>query len=198
MRIVVVTGGIGSGKSAFCHHLALKGIPVYDCDSRAKSLYSDHPELIDKIEKELGFVLKTASGAINKKLIADIIFSDKIALEKVESIVHPAVFHDFIDWCADKERKGYDTVIMESAVPFDRPFFLEVKAYKVLIVSNQDLRIKRVMQRDGASSIDVLKRIENQYFDKNKADFVIENNDKLEDLFNKADEFYEHLKDIKI
>ena len=88
---VLLTGGIGSGKSAVASYLESKGIPVYDSDSRTKALYDSDPDLVPSLERALGVSLRKEDGSFDRKALSSVIFSDKKALSKVESIVHPAV-----------------------------------------------------------------------------------------------------------
>ena len=64
METVIITGGIGSGKSRVCAYLASRGVPVYDSDARTKSLYERHPDLVDRMEEALGVPLRDAQGSL--------------------------------------------------------------------------------------------------------------------------------------
>ena len=83
---ILITGGIGSGKSVVSGILRALGIPVYDTDSRTKALYEG--ELGMRLEEELGQKLHTADGHFDRKALAALIFSDRQVLDKVEEIVH--------------------------------------------------------------------------------------------------------------
>ena len=98
MKTLVVTGGIGSGKSTVCRYFASRGIPVYDSDSRTRSLYDRCPELVSRIGEVLGCSVTGPDGRIDRRKLASVIFSDSSMLEKLEGIVHPAVKDDFVAW----------------------------------------------------------------------------------------------------
>ena len=133
MKTVLVTGGIGSGKSAVCAYLASRGVPVYDSDSRTKALYTSDPALLPALESALGISLRDASGKFDRHALAAVIFADTDARTTLEKIVYPAVLRDFLSWreaCSHAPWCGYGTVpfvVMESAVaahkaPFDAVF----------------------------------------------------------------------------
>ena len=96
MKVLIVTGGIGSGKSQVCRILKEKyGFPVYEADIRAKALYVEIPEMLDDIEAAVGTCIRSDSGAFVPKMLADVIFTDADALRKVEDIVFPKLKEDF-------------------------------------------------------------------------------------------------------
>ena len=95
---VLITGGIGSGKSAVSSILESEGIPVYDSDSRTKALYDSDLRLRENLESLLGVSLMTAEGKFDRKLFASMIFANADVLREVENIVHPAVLEDFEHW----------------------------------------------------------------------------------------------------
>ena len=98
MATVVITGGIGSGKSLLCGFLAQKGLPVYDSDGAAKALYDKDPVLSAEVGRLFGGEVMTAEGKIDRKALAKRVFGDPEALARLEALVHPAVFRDFGEW----------------------------------------------------------------------------------------------------
>ena len=92
--VLGVTGGIGSGKSTVCEIFKTFGIPVYDSDARAKALMSSNPNLINSIQSSFGEEAYV-DGELNRAYLAEIVFSDKGALERLNALVHPAVGRDF-------------------------------------------------------------------------------------------------------
>ena len=95
MKVVVVTGGIGSGKSMACTYLNNRyGWPVYEADSRVKDLYACHATLLAEIETALGANLRRDDGRLDPQALSAIIFNDSDALALVESIVFPVLLDD--------------------------------------------------------------------------------------------------------
>ena len=160
MKTVIVTGGIGSGKSAVCAILAARGVPIYDSDSRTKALYDKDPSLPGRLDQALGGGLLTPGGSLDRKALAARIFADDKARETLEGIVYPAVRADFEQW---REAQGpAPFVVLESAVILSKPCFDGLADAVVLVDADQELRLRRAMERDGQSREAVLRRMEAQ------------------------------------
>lgn len=172
---VGVTGGIGSGKTTVCKIFEFLGIPVYYADDRAKALMSEDSKVIKAIRSLFGPEAYQRNGNLNRNYIAAIVFEDKEKLAALNSIVHPAVFADGEEW--NKLQSNTPYTIKEAALLF------ESGGYKTLdkvitVTAPKEVRIKRVMSRDGLSRSAVLSRIKNQMPDEEKkrlADFIIYN-----------------------
>lgn len=178
MKTIVVTGGIGSGKSAVCALLRARGVPVYDCDRETKLLYERVPGLIERLEEVLGISLKAADGRLDRAVLSRCIFSDPSARETLESIVYPLVKQDFEAWRARQEGAAF--VVLESAVILSKPLFAGVGDAVVLVTAPEDLRLRRVMARDGLSEEAVRARMSAQV--PVKAALVLENAGTPEEL----------------
>lgn len=172
MLTVIVTGGIGSGKSAVCALLRKRGIPVYDCDSRVKELYASRRSLVPRLEQALNCPLRQAGGSLDKARLAAVIFSDPAARETVESIVYPVLLQDFLRW---RSRQKAPFVVLESAVILSKPVFDGLAGAVVLVDAPRETRIRRVMERDGASREEVMRRLSAQSLPLEKADVILLN-----------------------
>ena len=172
MKTVIVTGGIGSGKSAVCALLKKRGVPVYDCDAKAKELYGRRPSLVSRLEKALGAPLRGADGKFDKARLAALIFSDSRARETVEGMVYPILLQDIRRW---QKRQSAAWGALESAVILSKPVFDGVADGVVLVEAPQELRIARVMQRDGLGREAVIGRIRSQEIPREKADVLLAN-----------------------
>lgn len=173
MRIVGLTGGIGSGKTTVAKLFMELGIPVYNSDSRAKELMSKSEALKNAIRELLGED-SYKNESLNKKYIADKVFTNKNLLQKLNEIVHPAVKKDFIAW-AGKKKTPY--VIQEAAILFENGSYKNFD--RIILVKAPKLeRLERIIKRDKRSKEEILMRMENQWKDSEKiplSDFVIEN-----------------------
>ena len=179
MLTVIVTGGIGSGKSAVCALLRKRGIPVYDSDSRVKELYDCRRSLVPRLEKALGSPLRQADGTLDKARLAALIFSDEAARETLESIVYPILLKDFQRW---RSRQKAPFVVLESAIILSKPVFDGLADAVVLVEAPEELRIQRTMERDGLSREAVQRRISAQDIPMEKVDVTLMNDGTLEDL----------------
>ncbi len=171
IRTLLLTGGIGSGKSAVAALLREKGFPVFDCDASAKTLYDRDPSLVADLEQILGTSLRPG-GVFDRKALSRRIFSDPQARETVECRVHPAVLEDFLRW---KEGRPEKTVVMESAIAATKPLFREVYDAILLVSAPLEQRLQRVMARDGAGREAVLDRMRAQDLTSIRPDAVINN-----------------------
>lgn len=175
MLKVGVTGGIGSGKTTICKIFEQIGIPVYYSDSRAKELMSENQELVLKIKSLFGENVYHNS-TLNKKFIAEIVFKDKIMLNRLNEVVHPAVFQDAANWFNQQLNVPY--AIYESALLLEKGKNSFVDK-SILIIAPLELRIERIMQRDQADFTAVYARIQSQTTDDEKlqyVDFIVNNN----------------------
>lgn len=191
-KVVVVTGGIGSGKSEVCAYLSSIGIPVYDCDSSVKRLYNEDPEIVIRLEKILGCTLRSTDGKLDKALLSEIIFNDSVALSKVESLVFPALLGDFMKWKRAHESSQF--LVMESATILDKPLFNGVYDLVVLVDAPEELRLQRACKRDNKPVGSVLERLRLQNFDKSRADAIIENDSDKKTLCERTKQVFESLK----
>lgn len=174
MKILGITGGIGSGKTTITGVFSLFNIPVYIADIESKRLTVSSLIIKDKLIAAFGADLYTDSG-LNKPLLASCIFGNESNLALVNSIIHPEVKADFRDWI-DRNLVN-DLLILESAILFESGFD-ELVDYTIVVHSPFEERVSRVMSRDNLSKEDVLKRVNSQMSDdtKNKlADFIVLN-----------------------
>lgn len=160
MTVLVITGGIGSGKSEVCRILAAKGLTAqYNADSKVKELYSRCPGLLDSIEEALGCMLRDGEGKFVPSLLASRIFSDKEALMKVEALVFPGLADDFRAFASESES---EIVIFESATILEKPQFTGFGDKVILVDAPLSLRLERACRRDGADAQAVKARMDNQ------------------------------------
>ncbi len=173
-KIIGITGGIGSGKSLVSELFSSLGYPSYNSDKEAKRLYIT-PEIKKEVISIFGEGIYSGN-ALNKAVLASKAFSNKILLEKLNQLIHPAVGVHFQNWL---EEQDSNLVFKEAAV------LIESGAYKscnvILTVSApESLRIARVMARDGVSETEVKARMDKQLSDKEReyyADWVILNDE---------------------
>ena len=161
MKVVVITGGIGSGKSMACDYLRKQyGWPVYEADVRVKELYESHPTLLCEIESVLGVNLRTSEGHFNPQALSAIIFQDSDALFKVEDLVFPVLLNDFESWKTEHSDKGF--VILESATILEKPQLEGVGDFILLIDAPVDMRLMRATSRDGVAEDKIKQRMAKQ------------------------------------
>lgn len=176
MLIVGLTGGIGSGKTTVARFFEALGIPIYFADDRAKALMVNSPELKESIVSLLGVTAYTEDGRLNRAYIASQVFNDKALLEELNGLVHPAVGKDFKQWASEQDSPY---VIKEAAILFENGNY-KAADKNILVTAPIEMRIERVMNRDGARKEDIEARMQHQWPDSEKiplADYIIENID---------------------
>ena len=198
MKTVILTGGMGSGKSAVCALLKARGVPVYDSDSRTKTLYDRDPALVGRLEAVLGADLRTADGRLDRGKLASLIFSDPARKAAVEAVVHPAVLADFRRWKRWQRPKGWTYgsvpfVVLESAIILSCPVFDGVGDRTVLVDAPEEARLARAVARDGSDPETALRRIRQQRFDRSRVDAVLRNDGPLAALSAETDRVFLNL-----
>ena len=199
MKVLVVTGGIGSGKSEVCRLLAEYGFHMqYDADSRAKGLYVEHPHLLDDIEKALGTSCRDAEGRFAPSCLAKRIFNDKEALGKVEELLFPVMMEDFRKFASSADEGQY--VVFESATILEKPYFDGFGDKVILVDAPIALRLERAAARDGAPKEIVMARMQNQKLmnalseggEDKRVDYVLLNDGSREDMENNLKKILEN------
>lgn len=179
MRLRIgITGGIGSGKTTVCEIFELLGIPVFYADAAAKEVMHTDQQLKNEIIDAFGLRSFSDDGILNRKYIADIVFHDLRALEKLNALVHPAVFRAFDNWLVKHKNAPY--VLKEAALLFESESY-KMCTHSILVKAPEELKISRVMQRDQITEAEVRLRMSRQFSDTEKevlADFSIINDER--------------------
>jgi len=174
-KIIGLTGGIGSGKSSVLQLFKNRGISVYVADIEAKILMQTDKKIIKKIKSVFGEKAYN-HGQLNRSYLAEEIFNDQYKLNQINEIVHPVVQNHFKKYLDEMDEP---MIIYENAILFENGFD-KLCDYIITVVSPTDLKIQRVMRRDGCTEKQVLERMNNQWPDEKKiaqSHFVIENID---------------------
>ncbi len=171
-----ITGGIGSGKSTVARIFSLLGVPVYNADERAKWLMVHDENLISNIITQFGQD-SYIDGQLNRQYLAEKVFKDELLVEKLNTLVHPAVASDFADWSSNYS-SGY--VLKEAALLFETGSYNELDA-TILVVSPLEIRVKRIEERDPQRSREQIENIISRQIAIDEAlslaDYVIDNDD---------------------
>jgi dephospho-CoA kinase len=194
---IAVTGGIGAGKSEFCSYLKEKGYPVIYADVIARDIITNNKEVIPKIKAAFG-EKAYLNNEPDIKYLSDAVFSNPEKVRKINSIIHPFVI-DAQNRVMDNLLKENDFVFLEAALIYEAEVEDEFN-YIVLITSENENKIQRILKQRGLSETEITKRINNQIPDKLKkewADFIFENNGSLAELKTKAEWFLTLLKSMR-
>ncbi len=177
MRKVGITGGIGSGKTTVCKIFETLGIPIYYADDRAKWLMVNSPALQTGIINLFGKESYDEEGQLNRAYIGGIAFKHPKKLQKLNALVHPAVFVDGENWQQEQLALQFPYTLKEAALLYESGShkFLDKM---IVVTAPEELRIERVMKRDGLDREAVQDRIARQMPEAGKvaqADYIINN-----------------------
>jgi dephospho-CoA kinase len=189
MKIIGITGGIGSGKTTITKYIETLGYPVYIADDEAKKLL-DTPDVVKQLIDSFGTEI-IDNNLVDKKKLATFVFGNENKLKQLNEIIHPKVRKHFIDWIKQWDKPF---VVKEAAILFESGAYKDCD-YTILVTAPEDVRVERVIKRDNTTKEDVIKRIRSQWSDEDKAklsDFVIQNID-LEQSKKEIDEIIEKI-----
>lgn len=156
MKVIGITGGIGSGKSIICKVFELLGVPVYYADARANWLTNNDLQLRKEIKELLGRQAYDENGQYNRKWVASLVFDNPELLKMLNMLIHPRVFEDTKQWLSLHQNQPY--VLREAAISNAAGVGNDLD--KVIVVScPTEIRIKRVQARDPQRSEEQIKAI---------------------------------------
>lgn len=176
MKIIGITGGIGSGKSTVSGMFRQFGAEIIDADEISRNVAKKTGSAFCEVVGSFGVEILQENGEIDRKKLGQIVFSDKNKLMVLNEIIHKYVFIEMEKRI--KESKA-EIIILDVPLLFSNDFRIEYD-YSVGVTASVSERIKRVKTRDGLTEEEILSRMNNQISDKEleeKADFIIENND---------------------
>lgn len=174
-RVLLCTGGIGSGKSVVVRALRALGFPSYDCDAAAKELYDRDRGLLAEVVALAGPGVLDEGGRLDRTALAARVFAEPGLLRQIEALVHPAVLRDFAAWRATQDAPW---VVLESAILLEKPVPPGTYDRVLVVTAPESVRMARVIARDGVTEAQVRARMEAQWSDAQrvaKADDVLEN-----------------------
>ncbi|MBP7214638.1 MAG: dephospho-CoA kinase [Candidatus Kapabacteria bacterium] len=192
MKVIGITGGIGSGKTSLAKIIEEFGYKVIYTDNLAKKILNENQNIRNKIIETFGENSYNPDLTFNNKYISQIVFNgteeSKRKLQNLNRIVHPAVIDEMIKETERLEQNGEEIVFIESALIYE--IGLEDGFdYIIVVDANEDVRAKRAADRLGITIDEVKARMRQQnstQVEKNLADFVIENNGTIEELKDSA------------
>jgi dephospho-CoA kinase len=158
MKLIAITGGIGSGKSVIARIVQVMGYYVYDCDSRAKALMIESEEVRRQLIEAFGHETYLADGSLNRQHLSSIAFANPQSLNQLNGIVHPATANDLKRWGNDRASQGDKLAFVETALL--RTAGLDSMVDSVWhVTAPVGVRIARVQARSGLTAQQVLERM---------------------------------------
>lgn len=155
---LAITGCIGSGKSVVARAFEIMGVPVYDCDSRAKRLMVTNPCIVKGLKRMFGEECYAADGELNRAYLASRLFIDSDKVKRVNALVHPVVKNDFLEWAS---QQNVPVVAVETALLYESGV-IDVVDKALVVWADEETAIRRTMLRSGMSRNQVLDRMHKQ------------------------------------
>lgn len=166
MLKVGITGGIGSGKTTICRIFEVLDIPVFYADAVAKELMVTDLILMEGVKLAFGAASYSTSGQLNNKHIASIVFNNLTELEKLNALVHPAVFRAFDRWISHIPANT-PYILKEAALLFESDSY-KMCDTSIVVTAPMQAKLERVTQRDGVTAEQVKARMDKQFTDEQK------------------------------
>ena len=188
MKIVGLTGGIGSGKTTVAQIFKELGAYHIDADLLARRVVEPGKPAWKEIIERFGKQVLNPDQNLNREKLAEIIFSNPRAKADLEKITHPRIAQEIAQEIQQAQKQGAELVIIDAPLLLESPQASWIRPV-IVVVADEEQRVKRVCERDGVPPEEVRTRIKNQSPDSEKikkADFVIENNGSLEELKEKV------------
>jgi len=193
---VALTGGICSGKNVVSECFEKFGCLVIDTDKVVHDLYKNNKNMNKEILDVFGGSVLDSNGNISKRKIAEIVFNDKNALDRLNKIVHPKV-KEYLSYQADRlKRENYKGCLIIVAPLLVEAGMAKKYDFVVVVVADEQKRINRSVERDGLSDEEVKLRINAQLTDRERikyANFVIDNNNSIEKTNEQVEQIYQEI-----
>lgn len=195
MRPYALTGGIGAGKSTVAQLFTLMGAAVYDADLAAKSMYQI-PSVKEDVSRQFGSEC-LVNGSVDFKILATIVFNDKLKLGALNELIHPLLLEDFRKWHAGQP--AGTLCLMEAAILFEGGMEGHFEGV-ICVTAPKSLCLQRILARGGLSEAEALARMEAQMDPQEKAarsDYILVNDEKCL-LIPQVEALYQQLKKANV
>ena len=199
MRIIGITGGIGTGKTTASDYLEEQGFAVIDADQIGRELTADGQPILAEIRDRFGCV--TDGGAegnglvLDRKAMADLVFNNKEIKEEYDQLIHAEIIEEIDREIEELSKTDVKGILLDAPLLFEANINDRCDVV-ILITADMDERIGRVSLRDDADEEDIQDRINNQFSDDEKArssDFIVDNSGEPEDMYRQLDDIIDYL-----
>lgn len=192
MRVIGITGGIGSGKSTVSNLLKGFGAKIIDADLIARDIVRKGERALMEIEAFFGAEVITADGELDRKSLGKIVFGNQGKLKVLNEITHKYIIEKIKNQLDFAGEEGVEVVAIDAAIPF-KEGFIDMADEIWVVAADEKVRIERIMARNGLTYEEALSRVNSQMMQEEYiklADRVIFNNSGIEELINKVKELF--------
>jgi dephospho-CoA kinase len=197
MKVIGLTGGIGSGKSTIAEYLTELGAKVVDADKVANEVYNPGTEGWRDVVNTFGEEVLTPAGEVDRKKLGEIVFNNPGAMSQLNQMIHPRAYELVKSRLDEYRKQGVEIVVLEVILLFEAGWD-HLADVKWVTVASEDTVVKRLMQERGLSEEEILARIRSQTPTEERvklADELIYNDGSIEEMKKKVNELLEKLKE---
>lgn len=184
MKIIGLTGGIGSGKSTVARILQEHGFPIVDADLIAREIVEPGQPALAELAKEFGEDILNADGSLDRGLLASRAFTNKDTTQRLNNITHPRINQRTQELFDEARENGAEAVIYDMPLLIDKGLHKDMDA-TIVVHAAEHVRLERLTTKRGLDVDDVRRRINAQIDDETRkqyADILLDNNGTEEDL----------------
>lgn len=195
MQIIGLTGVPGAGKSLAAKYLEERGAVILSGDEAGREVIRKIPAVLKRLVNAFGKSILKKDGSLDRRRVGRMVFSDPIAREKLNRIVHPHLLKTLKTWIRQRRLRSPKRLIVVDAALIFEWGIADWFDYILVVTATRDVRIKRMMD-SGLSKKEATGRISSQIPQRTKAalaDYVIENNGSKSILRKKVDKFLDLL-----
>lgn len=185
MLKIGLAGGSGSGKAVVSSLFSLNGIPAFDCDAVYHELISQNGTLTNELVAAFGEGVRSPRGGIDRRALFDAAFCDQAKRELLNAVSHRRILSVCREWIGRAERDGFSAVLIDAPLLYESGFDRECDL-TIAVTAPEEVRLERIVRRDGISREEAERRIAAQIPDEElakRADYVIRNGADLPDVF---------------
>lgn len=196
MIIIGLAGGSGAGKGEVCRAFLSLNIEAVDTDKVSRSVTGKGSECLRELTENFTGAILTPYGELDRKKLAEIAFSSKENLLLLNSITHKHILNECAEWLSGRQRAGREAVIIDAPLLFEGGLNKSCDIV-ISVIADRELRLNRIIKRDGISLEAAEKRINSQKSDeflKQNSDYIIENNGSYAQLLVEVTRVYEKIK----
>lgn len=190
MILIGLTGGIGSGKSTVSEMLADRGAIIIDADAIVRELQEPGSPIVQKLADEFGSSILDENGALDRRVVAEIVFKDPEALGKLNAIVHPAVGEE-MNRRVRAQRTTKNIVVLDIPLLTENP--REGLQGRIVVDVPEEVQVRRLVEYRGFTEDDARSRMSRQASREDRlarADFIVDNSGSRSDLDGQIDRLW--------
>lgn len=185
MRVIGLTGGIGSGKSTIAHFLTEFGAVIIDADKVGHEALLPGSPVSSEVVAAFGKEILLSNGNINRRELGRMVFSSSECLAKLNRIVHPWMYETMKARIEDYRKQGVKVIVLDAAILLEAGWISLVDEVWVTVASPETVLRRLKAREDGLSEADALARIRRQMTNEERikcADVVINTDCSLEEV----------------